>query len=168
MERLFANLPNREELSYRLTSDSSPYVPRSRSRWDTPEHAVAFGDTLRKLAAFRGTNMALKRPGFEKDVNEIAKATKDVVTQALESHVHRVKTLEQLAADPAIPKELATALRQVLITTAEVPFTDGYRRALRHEGHNLNVKRGSLKVFATANFADAYSPVAFSLVGVSA
>ena len=52
----------------------------------------------------------------------------------------------------------------MLISTKYVPFTDGYKRSHRHEGHNLNVTYGSLVVFATFNFADSYSPVLFRLL----
>ena len=45
-----------------------------------------------------------------------------------------------------------------------MPLTDGYRRQLRHEGHNQNVTYGTLTVFATFNFADNYSPVLFRLL----
>ena len=168
MERLFSNLLNREELSYRLPSDTEPYHARARSRWDTPEHCVVFGNTLRKLASFRGTRLAMRRKGFEQEINAIAKASVEQNIQLLEDRVHRAKGLEQLASDPKMPQPLRTAFRQALIATAEVPFTDGYQRALRHEGHNLNVRYGSLKLFVTANFADAYSPLAFSLVDDSA
>ena len=71
---------------------------------------------------------------------------------------------EELANNIAVPKELQTALRQMLISTKDVPFTDGYKRSHRHEGHNLNVTFGSLVVFATFNFADNYSPVLFQLL----
>ena len=52
----------------------------------------------------------------------------------------------------------------MLITTKDVPFTDGSKLALRHEGHALNVTFGSLQVFATYNFADSYSAVLFKLL----
>ena len=51
----------------------------------------------------------------------------------------------------------------MLISTKDVPLTDGYKRNLRHEGHNLNVMFGSLTVFATFNFADNYAPLLFTL-----
>ena len=70
---------------------------------------------------------------------------------------------EALARDDRVSKELATALRQVLISTKDVPLTDGYRRNLRHEGHNLNVAFGSLTIFVTFNFADNYAPLLFKL-----
>ena len=64
-EELFEALPDREELEYQLDSDSTTYRAKSRSRFDTPEHAIVFGDTLKRLLLFRGTRMALKRKGFQ-------------------------------------------------------------------------------------------------------
>ena len=52
----------------------------------------------------------------------------------------------------------------MLFAQVKVPFTDGYRRKLRHEGHNLNAVHGPLKLFVTANFADVYSPLMLSMV----
>ena len=68
------------------------------------------------------------------------------------------------AVNEAVPQELRVALRQMLISTKDVPFTDGSKRALRHEGHALNVTYGSLEVLATYNFADSYSAVSFKLL----
>ena len=48
-------------------------------------------------------------------------------------------------------------------STKDVPVTDGCKRNLRHEGHNLNVLFGSLTVFVTFNFADTYAPLLFKL-----
>ena len=64
-EELFETLLDREELEYQLDSDSTPYCAMSKSRFDTPEHTIIFGDTLRRLLLFRGTRMALKRKGFQ-------------------------------------------------------------------------------------------------------
>ena len=41
-----------------------------------------------------------------------------------------------------------------MISTKDVPLTDGYKRNLRHEGHNLNVVFGSWPVSASVNVAD--------------
>ena len=60
---------------------------------------------------------------------------------------------EGLARRQHVPKELATALRQILIITRDVPLTDGCRRNLGHEGHNYNVMFVTLTIFATVNFA---------------
>ena len=76
----------------------------------------------------------------------------------------RQRSLDQLAYAPDVPENLRTALKQVLFAQVKVPFTDGYRRKLRHEGHNLNAVHGPLKLFVTANFADVYSPVLLSML----
>ena len=83
--------------------------------------------------------------------------------QALSHEALGGANAEALARDDRVCKELATALRQVLISTKDVPLTDGYKRNLRHEGHDLNVMFGSLTVFATFNFADNYAPLLFTL-----
>ena len=72
--------------------------------------------------------------------------------------------MEGLVGNEKVSAELKTALKQVLISTKDVPLTDGYKRSLRHEGHNLNVTEGALVVFATFNFADTYSSLLFQLV----
>jgi hypothetical protein len=162
-EQLFGALPDREELEYQLDSDTAPYRAKSKSRFDEPELVLVFGDTLRRLLMFRGTRMAFKRRGFQKDVKAIAGATAEMCSQAMDTITGHANA-EALANNDNVPKELQTALRQMLISTKEVPFTDGYKRSHRHEGHNLNVTYGSLVVFATFNFADGYSPVLFQLL----
>ena len=93
----------------------------------------------------------------------IAKASSAHCFQALTHEALGKANTEALARDDRVSKELATALRQVLISTKDVPLTDGYKRNLRHEGHNLNVMFGCLTVFATFNYADNYSPLLFKL-----
>ena len=61
MSQLWACLLDREELSYTLPTDSKAYVPRSRSRFDTPEFVAIFGDTMRRERIFKGANVAFKR-----------------------------------------------------------------------------------------------------------
>ena len=85
-EELFAALPDREELEYQLDSDNIPYRALSKSRFDTPEHIIIFGDTLRRLLLFRGTRMALRRKGFQKDVKLIANASADQCIAALQTN----------------------------------------------------------------------------------
>ena len=168
-EELFATLPSREELEYHLDSDATAYKALSKSRFDTPEHIIVMGDTLRRLALFRGTRMALKRQGFQKDVKLIANATEAQCVAALTVSAGqpgdvRNASMEALSHNEKLALELRTALRQVLISTKDVPLTDGYKRNLRHDSHNLNVAEGTLAVFATFNFADTYSPLLFQLV----
>ena len=103
----------------------------------------------------------MRRRGFQIDVRLIANASSAHCLQALSHEALGGANAEALARYDRVSKELATALRQVLISTKDVPLTDGYRRNLRHEGHNLNMTFGSLTVFATTNVADKYEPLLF-------
>ena len=116
----------------------------SKSRFDTPEHAIVFGDTLRRLLLFRGTRLALKRKGFQKDVKLIANSTSEQCISAMQASAAQPGDLgnanmEALSNNDKLALELRTAFRQVLISTKDVPLTDGYKRNLRHESHNLNL-----------------------------
>ena len=113
--------------------------------------------------------MALKRKGFQKDVKLIANSSSEQCIAALKSSAGqpgevRNANMEALSNNEKTALELRTALRQVLISTKDVPLTDGYKRNLRHESHNLNIAEGALAVFATFNFADNYAPLLFQLV----
>ena len=121
-----------------------------------------------------------RRQGYEADLKAIAKAspedcveavcnsapaTKDKGSRAVAgAKPGRSRGLDQLPYASDSPENLRTAIKQVLFSQEKVPFTDGYRRKLRHEGHNLNAVHGPLKLFVTANFADVYSPVMLSMV----
>jgi hypothetical protein len=78
-EEIFVALPDREELEYTLASDERPYVARSKSRFDSPETTIVFGDTLRRLEMFRGTRASLKRHGFQANVQLIVNSTSEQV-----------------------------------------------------------------------------------------
>ena len=119
-EELFETLPDREELEYQLDSDSSPYYAMSKSRFDTPEHVIIFGDTLRRLLLFRGTRMALKRKGFQKDVKLIANSTSEQCMSAMQASAGQPgdvsnANMEALSHNDKIALELRTALRLSLI-----------------------------------------------------
>lgn len=171
-EQIFLCLLDRSELQYDLDNDDEPYRAPSKSRFDEPDFVLVAGDTLRRLLMFRGTRVAFKRKGYQKDVSMIAKASSEMVRDAYERLLRPEGSAgqppndnaERLAGNDALAQELRTALRQMLIATKDVPFTDGSKRALRHEGHALNVTYGSLQVFATYNFADSYSAVSFKLL----
>ena len=62
MKHLFRHLMEREELEYSLASDATdPNVPNgcyrapSRSRWDTPEFAAVFANTLQRIEILQST-----------------------------------------------------------------------------------------------------------------
>ena len=131
--------------------------------------AFVFGDTLDRLLLSRGTRLALKRKGFQLDVRAIAKSTSEQCIQASTASAGRPgdmrdATAEGLACSQHVPKELATTLRQVLVSTKDVPLNDGDRQTSRHEGRIYNVMFGTLTIFATSNVADHYSPVFFQLL----
>ena len=168
-EELFETLLDREELEYQLDADNTPYRAKSKSRFDTPEHTFVFGDMLKRLLVFKGTRLALSRKGFQKYVRLIANSTSEQFIAALQDSAGKPGDVancsaEALASNAKLAQELRTAMRQALISTKDVPLTDGYKRNLRHESHNFNVCEGPLVVFATFNFADTFSPVLFRLV----
>ena len=175
-----AYLQDREELEYQLPSDKATYKAKATSRFDTPEFTATFGSVLRYEAILRGVNVTFRRQGYEADLKMIANANPDECVDLLCSgtskrsaaqpaakkpaKTDRQRSLDELAYAADVPRNLQAALKQVLFAQADVPFTDGYRRRLRHEGHNLNVVHGPLKLFVTANFADVYSPILLSMV----
>ena len=116
-EMLFAALLRRDELEYHLDGDQAPYRARSKNRFDAPEHVCIFGDTLRRLAFFKGTRAAVRRRGFQRDVQLIAKACSAHCLQALTHEALGKANTEALARDDRVSKELATALRQVFTST---------------------------------------------------
>ena len=123
-EELFKTLPDRDELDYELDSDSTPYCALSTSRFETPEHTIVFGDTLRRLLLFEGARMALKRKGFQKVVKLIANATSEQCVAALADSAGqpgdvRNASMEALSNNENIALELRTALRQVMISYQE-------------------------------------------------
>ena len=82
--RLFRYLMNREELEYHLASDQEDplipggrYIGLSQSRWNTPEFAAVFVDTVRKLEVLQSTKgfFAKHAQTFAQDLRLIAKAT---------------------------------------------------------------------------------------------
>lgn len=58
-----------------------------------------------------------------------------------------------------MPPKVKTALRTLLLSTADVPGTEGRKRKLRFNGHAANLLWGAPSFFATPNFADTYSPL---------
>ena len=62
-----------------------------------------------------------------------------------------------------MPAKVKTALRTLLLSTSDVPGTEGRKTALRFDGHGNNLKFGASSFFVTPNFADTYSPLVLQL-----
>ena len=56
-----------------------------------------------------------------------------------------------------MPAKVKAALRTLLLSTSDVPGTEGRKTALRFDGHGNNLKFGASSFFVTTNFADTYS-----------
>eukprot|EP00973_Karenia_brevis_P080023 11102490-Karenia_brevis.AAC.1 len=88
--------------------------------------------------AFKGVKMAFSRQGYEADIKLMSQANPEHCVEALTGTSFKNEPLDRLAYNEAIPPALRALLKQVMIATVNVPFTDGYKRQLRHESHNLN------------------------------
>ena len=58
-----------------------------------------------------------------------------------------------------MPVKVKAAMRSLLLSTANVPATEGRKAALRFNGHGANLCFGASTFFVTPNFADTYSPL---------
>ena len=66
---------------------------------------------------------------------------------------------------PDMPPKIKTALRTLLLSTADVPGTEGRKRKLCFDGHANNLLWGPPSFFVTPNFADTYNPLVKMLHG---
>ena len=62
-----------------------------------------------------------------------------------------------------MPAKVKTALKTLLLSTSDVPGTEGRKTALRFNGHGNNLLFGAPNFFNTPNFADTYSPLILQL-----
>ena len=161
-EEVAAMLLEREELQYSLESDEAPYTARAPSRFVAPEIVAVLGDVRRRLALLRGTRAATQRRGYKKDLQSICGATPEDYEAALGLAGPRDSILSALGHKD-MPAAVKTALRTLLLSTSDVPGTEGRKVALRHDGHGNNLFFGAATYFCTPNFADNYSPLMWLL-----
>jgi len=172
----FAYLARREELEYSLESDhdndlipAEGYKAPAHSRWDTPEFAAIFADTVRKLNILNSTRHMWQdnAPKWKVDIDLICKATVQQFEQLaviLARHgQHSMQQMTHAAAEQKLTP-LFKALQYVTFQTANIPLTQGYKTSLRQLGFALNVYDGPLTIFLTTNFADVYSPISATLI----
>ena len=69
------------------------------------------------------------------------------------------ESISTACARPDMPAKVKTALRTLLLSTSDVPGTEGRKTQLRFDGHGNNLLFGAASFFVTPNFADTYSPL---------
>ena len=164
--RLFRYLMNREELEYHLASDTVRYIGSSQSRWNTPEFAAVFVDTVRKLQVLQSTKGFFMKHAktFAQDLRVIAKAT-DKDFEVFQANLRKdamqgasIPALISAAKQQAMPG-VQKVLQHFLMHTTNVAMTEGNKMAIRHIGQAMNLRFGPFSSFFTTNFADTYNPL---------
>ena len=178
---IFQHLQRREELEYHLPTDKDDediggsasehrrYEARRKCRFDTAEFAAVFADNLRRLNILQTTRGFFTKVGrkFSPELTKLTKLKSSEI-QGLQASVkdapnHSLSSW--LALSKAGGRSNVTAtLSQLMMNTANVPLTEGYKMSLRHTGFAMNISEGPLSLFFTANLADTYSPLSLTLL----
>ena len=157
-EQVARRLINIEEHQYSLASDTEPYKAACQSRFNNPEIIAVLGDVVRRMRLLKGTRAAIGRKGFGVDLKALASASAADFMEAM--HIAGPKeSIISAAARPDMPAKVKTALRTMLLSTSDVPGTEGRKAQLRFNGHGNNLFFGGPNFFATPNFAGAYHPL---------
>ncbi len=161
-EQVARRLINVEELEYSMPSDEEPYQAACQSRFSSPEIVAVLGDVVRRLRLLKGTRAAVGRRGFGADLQTLADASAEDFMEAL-NIAKPSDCIVSAMPRPGMPAKVKSALRTLLLSTSDVPGTEGRKTALRFDGHANNLKFGAASFFATPNFADTYSPLVLQL-----
>jgi hypothetical protein len=131
-------LINVEELQYSMPNDAQPYVASCRSRFASPEIIAVLGDVVRRLRLLRGTKAAVGRKGFSADLKALAEASEEdfMIATNIATPGDSITTA---ACRPDMPARVKTAFRTLLLSTSDVPGTEGRKAALRYDGHGNNI-----------------------------
>ena len=157
-EEVARRLIDVEEMEYMLPGDETPYEARSPSRFTDPEVLAMLGDAVRRLKMLQGVRATIQRRGFWQDLKSIAEATVEEF-MAANKLATRNESMGSAAARADMPAKVRAALRTLLLSSANVPGTEGRKQSLRHEMHASNLMFGSATFFTTPNHADTYSPL---------
>ena len=117
---------------------------------------------VRRLRLLKGTKAAIGRRGFGADLQMLGEASVEDFMEALNIAKPR-DSIGSACSRPGMPAKVKTALRTLLLSTSDVPGTEGRKTALRFDGHGNNLKFGASSFFVTPNFADTYSPLVVQL-----
>jgi hypothetical protein len=123
-EQVAQRLINLEELEYSLQTDTEPYIAACQSRFNTPEIIAVLGDVIRRLRLLKGTKAAIGRKGFSTDLKVIASATSEDFMEAMAIAKPR-DSIGTACARADMPAKVKTALRTLLLSTSDVPGTEG-------------------------------------------
>jgi len=157
-EEVARRLIDLEEMEYMLPGDETPYEARSPSRFTDPEVLAMLGDAVRRLKMLQGVRATIQRRGFWKDLKSIAEATEEDFIAA-NKLATRNESMGSATARADMPAKVRQALRTLLLSTADVPGTEGRKQSLRHAMHASNLMFGSATFFVTPNHADTYTPL---------
>ena len=116
----------------------------------------------RRLRLLKGTRAAIGRKGFGTDLQILSEASAEDFLEAL-NIAKPSDCIGSAISRPGMPAKVKTALRTLLLSTSDVPGTEGRKTALRFNGHGNNLKFGAASFFVTPNFADTYSPLVLQL-----
>jgi len=116
------------------------------------------GDPCRRLALLTGVRGAIQRKGYSQDLKAIAESSEEDYMVA-QNIAKKRETLSSGAGRRDMPQRVRTALQTLLLSTANVPGTEGRKTSLRHEMHAANLFFGPATFFCTPNHADTYSPL---------
>ena len=100
----------------------------------------------------------MQRGGFWQDLKAIAEATVEGF-MAANKLATRNESMGSAASRAEMPTKVHATLRTLLLSTANVPGTEGRKQALRREMHASNLFFGSATFFVTPKHADTYSPL---------
>jgi len=147
---------DREELEYHVQGDEATYRARSPSRFVAPEILACLSDCHRRLLLLRSTRAVFTRQGFEQDLKTVATATADDFVEAM-SLTGPASGIPANLRHEGVPKAVKRALRALLLSTGNVPGTEGRKVQQRHQATAYNIHFGGARAFHTFNFADSYS-----------
>ena len=140
----------------------SVYEAACQSRFSSPEIIAILSDVVRRLRLLKGTKAAIGRRGFGADLQMLGEASVEDFMEALNIAKPR-DCIGSACSRPGMPAKVKTALRTLLLSTSDVPGTEGRKTALRFDGHGNNLLFGASSFFVTPNFADTYSPLVVQL-----
>ena len=91
------------------------------------------GDVIRRLRLLKGTRAAVGRKGFGKDLQILADASAEDFMEAL-NIAKPGDCIGSAISRPGMPAKVKIALRTLLLSTSDVPGTEGRKTALRFDG----------------------------------